>query len=123
MGILFNVFFCVAFAVIVIAFFVILVQVLKKQRANRNAPRLTVDAVVVAKREAVSQHQQPMAGDITGAHGYMTSTSSSYYATFEVESGDRMELEVGDTAFGDLREGDRGRLTFQGTRMLSFERR
>ena len=47
----------------------------------------------------------------------------SDYATFEVESGDRMELSVDGEAFGLLAEGDAGELCFQGRRFLSFERR
>jgi len=42
--------------------------------------------------------------------------------TFLVESGDRIELCVSGTEYGMLVEGDTGRLTFQGTRYLSFER-
>ena len=52
-----------------------------------------------------------------------TSRSSTwYYATFQVESGDRMELGIPDRDYGYLVEGDRGSLTFQGTRFLSFNR-
>lgn len=51
----------------------------------------------------------------------MTS-STSYYATFQVESGDRMELPVSGEQYGMLAEGDMGKLTFQGTHFLSFER-
>jgi len=40
-----------------------------------------------------------------------------------VESGDRMELHVAGHEFGMLIEGDRGMLTFQGTRYLGFERK
>ena len=49
-------------------------------------------------------------------------SSTSYYVTFQVESGDRMELRVSGREYGLLAEGDRGRLTFQGTRYLSFVR-
>ena len=45
-----------------------------------------------------------------------------YYATFEVESGSRIELAVRGEEYGMLAEGDRGRLTFQGTRYQGFER-
>ena len=51
-----------------------------------------------------------------------THTSTRYYVTFQVESGDRMELSVSGPEYGMLAEGDRGELTFQGTRYLSFER-
>ena len=54
-------------------------------------------------------------------HHHMSS-STSYYATFEVSSGDRLEFEVRDKVFGMLVENDTGKLTFQGTRYLGFER-
>ena len=61
------------------------------------------------------------AGRVRGQHhGHHTYTY--YYVTFEVDSGDRMELGVEDAEYGLLVEGDRGRLTFQGTRFLGFER-
>ena len=52
----------------------------------------------------------------------MHSTYTHYYATFEVESGDRMEFELRGSEYGLLAEGDLGKLTFQGTRYLGFER-
>lgn len=51
-----------------------------------------------------------------------TTYSTSYFVTFQVESGDRMELHVAGHEYGMLIEGDRGKLTFQGTRYLGFER-
>ena len=52
----------------------------------------------------------------------MTTTDTSYYVTFQVESGDRMELSVTGSEYGMLVEGDEGKLSFQGTRYLGFER-
>jgi hypothetical protein len=51
-----------------------------------------------------------------------TTHSTTYYVTFQVESGDRMELQLAGNEYGLLVEGDRGKLTFQGTRYLGFER-
>ena len=82
---------------------------------NNKSPRLTVEARVVAKRHDVSRHHS--AGDHHHHH-----TTNTYFATFEVESGDRMELQLQGHEYGLLIEGDRGRLTFQGTRYLGFER-
>lgn len=50
------------------------------------------------------------------------SSNTWYYATFEVESGDRMEFPMQGKVYGLMAEGDRGKLTFQGTRFLEFER-
>ena len=81
-----------------------------------------MSAVVVAKRENITRHQHAIAGDVSGAHGVHTTTSTTYYVTFQVESGDRMEFGVSGTEYGMFAEGDTGRLTFQGTRYLLFER-
>ena len=47
---------------------------------------------------------------------------NTYHVTFEVESGDRMELKVSRSEYGMLVIGDSGRVSFQGTRYLGFER-
>lgn len=73
-------------------------------------------------RKDTIDHQHANVGDLSSAHGFHTTTSTSYYVTFLVESGDRIELCVSGTEYGMLVEGDTGRLTFQGTRYLSFER-
>lgn len=98
-----------------------IVRGISQWNKNNHSPRLTVDAVVVTKRIDVSYHQNYNAGDITGAHGMSTTSSTRYYVTFQVESGDRMEFHVNGREYGMLVEGDRGRLTFQGTRYLGFE--
>ena len=89
---------------------------------NNNSPRLTVEARVTAKRQNTTHHNEPVGGDTSGTHGYHTTTSTSYYITFEVESGDRMEFSVYGEDYGMLAEGDEGKLTFQGSRYLGFER-
>ena len=99
-----------------ILFLVVLGMILYTITWNKNnhSPRLTVPATVVAKRTEVSRHHT----DNTMMHTFTT-----YYATFQVESGDRMELEVDGSDYGMLVEGDFGKLMFQGTRYLGFERR
>lgn len=89
---------------------------IKQWNYNNNQPVLTVSAKVTSKRTKVSRHNHHH-----GNHVHHHS-STHYYATFEVESGDRMELKVNDQEFSMLAEGDYGNLTFQGTRFKSFER-
>ena len=86
---------------------------------NNHSPQLTVWAHVVAKRTRVDHHHQASGVDPAITHH---STSTTYYATFQVQSGDRMELRVNGKQYGLLAEGDFGSLTFQGTRFLGFER-
>ena len=62
------------------------------------------------------------AGDVSGAHGFYTTTNTMYYVIFQMERGDRMEFQVSGIEYGMLAEGDTGELTFQGTRYLAFER-
>ena len=50
-------------------------------------------------------------------------SSTSYYVTFEVDSGDRIEFSMSGSEYGMLIEGDAGTLNFQGTRYLGFERK
>ena len=87
---------------------------------NNNSPVLTIAAKVVAKRMAVSRHHHHHGGNMSMHH---TAASTTYFTTFEVESGDRMELKVSDKEYGMLVEGDIGKLTFQGTRYKGFERK
>ena len=89
---------------------------------NDQSPKLTVSAIIVAKRENITHHQYANAGDVSGAHGFYTTTNTMYYVTFQMESGDRMEFQVSGIEYGMLAEGDTGELTFQGTRYLAFER-
>jgi len=91
----------------------------KEWKNNNNSPVLTVGAKVVTKRMAVSRHHHHHGQNMSMHH---TSASTTYFATFEVESGDRMELKVPDKEYGMLVEGDSGKLTFQGTRYKGFER-
>lgn len=103
--------------VFLLAFGVIIVQIVRGAREwnkNNHSPRLTVPARVVAKRTQMHRHHH---SDTMHHHAY-----TSYFVTFQVESGDRMELSVSGTEYGMLIEGDNGRLSFQGTRYLGFER-
>lgn len=109
--------FPIAFLLILALFVAAIVRGLMEWNRNNHSPRLTVFAAVAGKRAEVSHSHHSHAGGTSHM-----STSTWYYVTFEVEGGDRMELAVSGHEYGMLAEGDRGRLTFQGTRYLSFER-
>lgn len=118
----FGVLFFIAFALILAVFVWVFVLVLMRRHKNNRFPRLTVEAWAVSRRADTDVTNHPVAGDVTGAHGYTSSSFTTYYVTFEVESGDRMEFIVPPSEYGYIAEGDHGRLTFQGTRFLSFAR-
>lgn len=96
-------------AIFGLAFGIIISRLIKGAKSNRTnnaSPRITAETSVVTKRTHV-----------WGDHSHTT-----YFATFQFESGDRLELEIPRDRFGYLVEGDKGKLTFQGTRFLDFQR-
>ncbi|MBQ8802297.1 MAG: DUF2500 domain-containing protein [Tyzzerella sp.] len=106
--IMFSLMFVLVFGMILVTIF----RGISQWNKNNHSPRLTVDATVVSKRQNTSHHH----------HNNHMSHSTTYYVTFQVESGDRMELHVSGMEYGMLAEGDYGKLTFQGTRYLEFVR-
>lgn len=107
----FNFMFTLIFILVIGTFVFVLVKGLSQWNKNNHSPVLTVRATIVAKRAAYHHN----AGEHAMGH-------TTYFATFQVESGDRMELRIPYGEFGYLVEQDSGRLTFQGTRFLKFER-
>ena len=116
--VLFRIMFILAFVLVIGMFLVFAVKGIVQWNQNNHSPRLTVPAVIVAKRTNVTRHHHSGAG---GHHHHHTSTS--YYVTFQFGGGDRMELLVSGSEYGMLVEGDQGDLSFQGTRYLGFERK
>lgn len=114
---MFGIMFTLVFVLVIGTFIVTAVRGISQWNKNNNSPRLTVPALVVAKRTNVTRHHH---GGANGHHHHHTSTT--YYVTFQVESGDRMELHMTGNEYGMLVEGDQGNLSFQGTRYLGFER-
>ena len=109
--------FTIVFVLEIGMFIVTAIRGISQWNKNNHSPRLTVPATVVSKRTNISRHTH---GGANGHHHHTTSTT--YYVTFQVESGDRMELHVAGHEYGLMIEGDKGMLSFQGTRFLGFER-
>ena len=119
---MFDLMFLVIFFFILGITIAVFIKRISTWNKNNHSPRLTVPVVIVAKRANVTHHRHANGGDMSGEMGYHTISNTTYYATFQVESGDRMELNLDGAEYGMLAEGDRGMLTFQGARYLSFER-
>lgn len=117
----FDTMFTIVFMLIIAVFLIVIVKSIGQWDKNNHSPRLEVEAKVISKRQEVSEHRHANAGDVTGAHGYHTTVSTSYYVTFQVASTDRMEFSVSGGEYGRIAEGDYGKLRFQGTRYLGFE--
>ncbi len=120
-SVMFGIIPIIVLLVFVVVFGIIIVTAVRgagQWKHNKQSPVLTVDAVVVAKRGDVHHRHHNAGTDGISNSAY----STTYFITFEVASGDRMEFQVRDTEYGLLVERDAGRLTFQGTRYLSFAR-
>lgn len=106
------------FPIFFIAFFIMFIFIIfrniKEWGYNNKQPIIPVASTVMSKRTNVSHHH----------HGYTHTTSSSttYYVTFQFDNGERLELRVPGKSYGLMAEGDKGILSFQGTRFISFER-
>ncbi|MGE7622292.1 DUF2500 domain-containing protein [Viridibacillus sp. NPDC096237] len=105
-----GIFISIIFIIVFLGIIFTIVKGISQWSKNNASPILTVPAEVVTKRSKTS-----------GGSGD-TSPSTRYYTTFEVQSGDRIELPVSGSEYGMLVEGDFGLLTFQGTRYKGFER-
>ncbi|AQT86484.1 hypothetical protein B1222_22145 [Paenibacillus larvae subsp. pulvifaciens] len=110
---MFSIMFTVVAVIIAITGF----RMYREWSYTNKQPLLTVDAYVVSKRHHTTSHTHNQDGHMHH------NTDTSYFVTFEVESGDRIEMRIQGTEFGQLAEGDWGRLTFQGNRFHRFERR
>ena len=113
---LFGIMFTIMFLLVAGTIVVTLVRGISEWNKNNHSPRLTVPATVITKRTNISRHRHG------GANKHRHHTSTSYYVTFQVDSGDRMEFHITGQEYGLLIEGDQGNLSFQGTRYLGFER-
>ncbi|MEK3800727.1 DUF2500 domain-containing protein [Peribacillus sp. FSL H8-0477] len=109
----FEPFFVVFFIILalVIGFFLFLVVgSIRQYSFNNKQPQVTTHAQVLTKRTKVS-----------GGSGD-SSASTWYYITFETENGDRKEFQIKGQEYGMLADGDRGTLSYQGTRYRGFNR-
>ncbi len=112
MPVIIVLFFILFFGIVIFSIY----KGVSQWKYNNNQPVLSVQSRIVSKRADVSTHHH------NHDNNMHHSSSTYYYVTFEVESGDRIELRVPNQEFGMLVEGDIGKLTFQGTRYHKFER-
>ena len=121
-GFMFNVMpgFIMIFFVLVLGIIIFgIIRGIGQWKYNNSQPILNVTAKVTAKRTNTTSSFHGGAGETEMHHSH---SSTSYYVTFEIESGDRMELKVNGREYGQLADNDTGILKFQGTRFLEFTR-
>ena len=74
---MFPIIFVIVFGMIIFQF----VTGIRTWHKNNQSPRLSVSATIVAKRENITHHSHANAGDLSGAHGFHSTSSTSYYGT------------------------------------------
>ncbi|WP_020143629.1 DUF2500 domain-containing protein [Terracoccus sp. 273MFTsu3.1] len=122
---LFLAFFVLVAAMVVAGFAFVIVKGLAQWRANEASPLRGVEALVVSRRTDVRRRfGSPGLADAGApmSPGTPSTSSTTYFVTFEEPSGERRELMMSGRDFGQLAEGDRGHLMHQGTRYKGFTR-
>ena len=106
--------FPLVFLTILGVFIFTLIKTIKEWSYNNKQPIVPVNALIVSKRASVSHNHN--------GENHISSTSTTYYVTFEYSNGQRQEFRVSGSQYGLLAEGDLGILSFQGTRFIDFKR-
>ena len=107
----------IAFTVIVVGFVSAIYRAISRKLQNDKQPILVIPAKIISKRTHISSSVHNEFD--TSSHHH---TSTDYYIGFESASGERREFLVSGQEYGLLTESDSGKLKFQGTRYLGFER-
>lgn len=113
-----NMMFTLVPLFIFVIFIIMIITLIKRgihYSVNKTKPQVPIRAKVVAKRTNVSHHNHV-------GNNMHSSSHTTYYTTFELENGERMELHIPHNQFGFLVEGDEGTLTIQGDMFISFKR-
>ena len=100
----------------IIVFGVIFFTMIKQWNKNRYSPKLVVNAKVVEKRIKISKFLN-QGGEIPRDEEF-----ESCYVIFQLDNGEQIELWVKRSIYLKLSKGDRGKLSFQGTKYLGFEK-
>ena len=116
---MFSIMFFIIFALITVTIMINIIKDITEWSNNNKQPILDIDCKVVSKRISISHTNSHT--DANGVH-HSGSSHTSYYVTFEFESKDRMEFSVNGKEYGMIAENDYGKLKFQGTRFLEFNR-
>lgn len=98
--------FAILGIVALITVIAVFLKVYSTNQKNANSPLLTQNAIVVEKRLMFDKN--PNAG---------------YFIVFEFENRERTRLFVDTRNAGLIAEKDFGKLTFQGTKFIKFERK
>ncbi len=75
--------------------------------------RQTVNAMIVKKRMNCARHHH-------GAEIVPDHAPTTYHITFQIDKGPRVELQVKESQYDLMFDGERGKLTYKGKRLIRF---
>jgi len=109
----YNTIFSVIFFIVTWTFIIVFIKVVTKWSINNKQPILDVECTVISKKLETKT-------SINSSKSNKTLTN--YYITFELKSTKIIELKVNKREYCMIKENDKGRLTFQCTKFLGFQR-
>lgn len=99
------------FALLILCFIAfVIIKSVSIWMSNNASPLIKESCTAVTKRT-----------EVWGGSGD-SRANTSYFVTFQFDSGSRLELQVKAQEYGLIVEGDRGLLAYQGTRFKGFDR-
>ncbi len=96
--------------VILVVIMIIIIGNIQQWLKDNSSPKITTSCKVISKRTKIS------------SMNFTHMNTTSYYIIFELENGSRAEFKVSGHEYGILVPQDKGILTCQGSRYLSFKR-
>ena len=96
-----------------VVFYLAIFGFIKTVLGGSMARRRTVDAMIVKKRLSCERHHH-------GAEIFTNHERTNYFVTFQIEKNHRIELQVKESQYDLLFDGERGKLTFRGKRFIRF---
>ena len=107
------------FIVIGVAAFLIIRKLIRSQQTDDKAGT-HMTATVISKRTVKKQQKRVMPAQYTSP--YRIEETVWHYVTFENERGVRTEYNVTKAQYDMIFEGDKGRLTVNGSQFLGFKK-
>ena len=107
--------FIVMFTIVIGLIAVIVVhQWIKDKRSPRVVTMATIADKPIKKQRVRTR--------LSSGFGYRVHYMNIYYVVFDLEGGERLELQVSKVKYNKLKKGAIGKLTFQGKKYIDFEK-
>lgn len=107
----------VAIAVVIIIFIIDKGKKISRWSDSLHEEQKTVTATLIEKEEITSAHSNGLRRN----PGSIPFSSTTYRLTFETLDGEKLTFNVEGFNYGGVKEGETGRLTYQGIYYLSFK--